>query len=79
MDAAGRVLELLLALERAWRTSKLPYPLCFLSGGRVSLETDGQLDHSTASIAVWVGRYMCTHHKWQPACQNQTFLWSVDG
>lgn len=31
-DAAGRVLELLLALERAWAGGRLPYPLALLTG-----------------------------------------------
>jgi hypothetical protein len=32
-DAAGRVLELLLALERAWTGGRLPYPLAMVTGG----------------------------------------------
>lgn len=35
-DAAGRVLELLLALERAWTGGRLPYPLALVTGGCVS-------------------------------------------
>ena len=35
-DAAGRVLELLLALERAWTGGRLPYPLGLVTGGFVS-------------------------------------------
>ena len=31
-DAAGRVLELLLALERAWTGGRLPYPLALVTG-----------------------------------------------
>lgn len=31
VDAAGRLLELLLILEEAWATKSLPYPLVLLS------------------------------------------------
>lgn len=39
-DAAGRVLELLLALERAWGGGRMPYPLALLGGAaRQAVET----------------------------------------
>jgi hypothetical protein len=60
-DAAGRVLELLLALERAWTGGRLPYPLALVTGGSVEERVHDAAPGQRQTPACLANPEQCTH------------------